>query len=123
MHKKSIIVILIIVSAIALVSIENQNAIAQTYTLRVDTYNGNTFLATTGVDILVENTDTGYYILREYLSLPPPSIFTYWQAEQFPPYSYFRVCAYYHTTQGLISCEYYQSGNVTPEVASINLSP
>jgi hypothetical protein len=84
-------------------SLKNSEALAQhaIYTLSVTSYNANSFLASSSVDILIEITNTGYWQYIEYLGLAPQEITTYWENFQMPPNSNFRVCGYYHDTQGL----------------------
>jgi hypothetical protein len=92
------------------------------YRLRISTIGGTSEQDLNGVDIVVLNQDDSTVKTREFLSLPPSSV--YFIYDFLPEGSNLRVCALFHATTSIINCKDIIAGSQgSAEFVTLNLSP
>ncbi len=112
-----------IFSLIAILQISLFSLEAFAYTIEIRPYGVPMFMGQTGVDIEAVNSYTGAYNTWQYPGFPPSSIFMTFYDSAMPVGSEFSVCAYYHDTHQLITCERYVAGYNYAEYFTFDLSP
>jgi hypothetical protein len=114
MQKKSVIIILTLVSAIAIVSLEKQNGFAALSSsgspINIRIYNANQYKQVHGVDLKVFILRSGALEDLRFASLPPTPIDVSTRSE-LPTGSGFVTCAYYHDTSLYIGCLLYSGAS------------
>jgi hypothetical protein len=89
--------------------------------IRIDTISG--FVGqNTGVDYKIKNLNSGYYVTRNFVDMPPPSFYTCWLNYQFPTGSDYQVCAWHHDSGRLIKCVSYTHAYSTHAYVDFDLS-